>query len=115
MLAAGIWQIMPDTAKRLGLVVSAKRDDRLDTALATKAALSSLNMTHAQFSNWKLAVIAYEYGEEQTDKLVKSVGSHNAWTLARSPIAPTNLKKFVSTFDAMVIIMHNPSLIADKG
>lgn len=114
-LAAGIWQIIPETGKRLGLVINEKQDDRLDTALSTKAALTYLNANHEQFHDWSLAVIAYEIGENNTDQLIQKTGSRDAWVLARSSAAPENLKKFVAMFDAALIIMHNPSLINDRS
>jgi len=113
--AAGIWQIIPGTADHLGLIVNAKRDDRLNTTLATQAALALLKTNNAQFNSWKLAVIAYEYGDQLTDKFIHAAGSRDAWKLARASTAPASLKKFLATFDAAVIIIHNPSLIADKG
>lgn len=110
--AAGIWQIIPSTGKNLGLVINENRDDRMNTELATKAALKYLNALYAQFKDWKLAVIAYEYGEDQVEKLINQVGSRNAWMLARSKEAPAKMKDFLALFDASVIIMQNPSLIS---
>lgn len=112
VLAAGIWQIIPDTAKRFGLVINKERDDRLDTNLATNAALRYLSANYEQFHDWKLASIAYEIGENNTKRLIKTTGSRDAWTLARSYSSPSSLKKFLAMFDAAVIIMHNPSLIS---
>jgi membrane-bound lytic murein transglycosylase D len=114
VLAAGIWQIVPKTAEALNLVVNTKRDDRFDTTLATKAALTYLKALHEQFNDWKLALIAYEIGEQATTKLISSISSRDAWVLARSPSTPKNynLEKFIPLFDAAVIIMHNPSIIA---
>ena len=111
MLAAGIWQIIPDTAKRLGLVINKNRDDRLNTQLSTEAAITYLTMNYNQFHDWKLASIAYEIGEKNTDRLIKQTGSRDAWVLANTSSAPTSLKKFVAMFDALLIIMHNPSLV----
>jgi membrane-bound lytic murein transglycosylase D len=110
--AAGIWQIIPSTAKYLGLVVTSLRDDRMNTKLATAAALNYLNEMHKRFEDWKLAVIAYEYGENETNRLIHTIGSRDAWTIARSPVAPKKMKKYLAMFDASVIVMHNPTLVA---
>lgn len=115
VLAAGIWQIIPETGKHFGLIINEKQDDRLDTTLSTKAALIYLNANYQQFNDWRLAVIAYEIGENNTDQLIQKTGSRDAWVLARSSSAPENLKKFVAMFDAALIIMHNPSLINERG
>lgn len=109
--AAGIWQIIPETGKVFGLIINHEQDDRLNTELSTKAALTYLKSTHAQFKDWKLAVIAYEIGENKTNALIKQTNSEDAWVLARSSNAPQDLNKFVTRFDTALIIMHNPSLV----
>lgn len=111
MHTAGIWQFIPSTAKHYHLTVDAKRDDRLDTQLSTQAALNYLKDLYSQFHDWKLAVIAYEIDENNTEKLIKATGSRDAWTLARAPSAPKDLKKFLSMFEASVIIINNPELV----
>lgn len=113
--AAGIWQIIPSTASRLGLIVNAKQDDRLDTLQSTSAAISYLKSLHAQFNDWKLAFVGYEIGEDATMQLIKETGSSDAWVLANSSKAPPSLKKALTMFDAAFIIMHKPSLISMKG
>ncbi len=109
---AGIWQMVPGTARRFGLVVNGKRDDRYNIALSTTAAFKYLNKMHAQFGNWMLAVLAYQYGERKIHWLVKKVGSKDVWVLAHSSSAPKNFKRMISLFDADVIILKNPSLVS---
>lgn len=111
MLTTGIWQFIPSTAKNFNLTVNTQRDDRLDTKLSTQAALSYLKALYSQFHDWKLAVIAYEIGEHNTEQLINTVQSRDAWVLARSPSAPKDLKKFLSMFEASIIIMSHPELI----
>ncbi len=111
MLAAGIWQIIPETGKHLGLVINKTRDDRLNTQLATKAAVAYLKANYAQFNDWRLALAAYEIGEIKTDELIKEAHSRDVWVLANSPSAPEGLKKFLARLDASLIIMHDPSLV----
>jgi soluble lytic murein transglycosylase-like protein len=111
VLAAGIWQIVPETAKHFGLVVNKNRDDRLNTQLSTKAAIAYLKSNYAQFKDWKLALVAYEIGEDNTERLIKETGSRDPWVLASSASAPKELKRFLTMLDAALIIMHNPSLV----
>jgi membrane-bound lytic murein transglycosylase D len=111
MLTAGIWQFIPNTAKNYNLIINDKRDDRLDTQLSTQAALNYLSALHSQFQDWQLAVIAYEYGEKQTEGFIQKIGSRDPWILARSPKAPADLKKFLAKYNASVIIMNHPELL----
>lgn len=111
VLAAGIWQIIPSTARRYGLVVNHQRDDRFNTPLATQAALSYLNTCYQQFHDWKLAVLAYEIGEKETARLINMTGSRDAWTLARASQYKSELLKYLASFDAAVIIIHYPSIL----
>ena len=61
--AAGIWQMMPDTARRYGLRVDAEIDERLHFERATRAAGAYLLHLHSIFDNWTLAAAAYNRGE----------------------------------------------------
>lgn len=110
--AAGIWQIVPQTAENLGLTVNSAKDQRLNTQLATNAALKYLAALHTQFKDWNLALIAYDLGTKNTQALINQAGSHNAWELVRSPYAPAELKTYLPYLSAAVIIMHNPDLVA---
>lgn len=110
MSATGIWQFIPSTAKNMGLTVTANHDDRLDTSLSTQAAIRYLKALHTQFHDWRLAVIAYEIGENQTEKLIEKTQSRDPWTLVRSPAAPKDLKKFFAMYEASIIIINQPKL-----
>lgn len=111
MQAAGIWQFVPSTAQRYGLVINDQRDDRLDTKLSTTAAINYLNDLYAQFKDWKLAAVAYEIGEANTSNLMNITKSRNPWVLAANPVAPKGLKNYLALLDASVILIHNPSLV----
>lgn len=116
MRAAGIWQFIPETAKNYGLTINSVRDDRLDTTLSTDSALYFLQKLHTQFNDWKLAAMAYEIGEKETQRLIDATKSRDAWTIARSKHVPKSYKKelinYLAALDASMIIMHDKKLIA---
>lgn len=60
--AGGMWQIMPRTARSLGMRVDQRYDARLDLHDATTAALHLLQRYHQQFDDWRLSDMAYNAG-----------------------------------------------------
>jgi len=61
--AAGIWQLMPDTAREAGLSINRDYDGRLDVYASTLAALDLLERYHEEFGDWRLADMAFNAGE----------------------------------------------------
>ncbi len=64
--AAGLWQLMPATAKSLGLT----EEDRFNLNASTKGALIYLNQLHQKFGSWELAIAAYNAGENRVKRLL---------------------------------------------
>jgi membrane-bound lytic murein transglycosylase D len=71
--AVGLWQFMSATAKRFGLTVSSKVDERKDPARATDAAVTYLSKLHDRFGSWYLAAAAYNSGEGTVLRALKRV------------------------------------------
>ncbi len=61
--ARGIWQLMPETARRYGLRVDDEIDERMHFERATRAAAAHLVQLNTIFENWTLAAAAYNRGE----------------------------------------------------
>jgi membrane-bound lytic murein transglycosylase D len=68
--AIGIWQLVPDTARRYGLKVDDTVDERRDAEKATDAALSYLSYLYNRFGSWYLAAAAYNTGENRVARLM---------------------------------------------
>ena len=61
--AAGLWQLMPDTARAFGLRVDDEVDERFDPFKATEAAVRYLKYLKGKFRSWLAVLIAYNWGE----------------------------------------------------
>lgn len=73
--AGGIWQLMPATARGLGLTVRRGNDERYDIFKSTRAAAKMLKQNHEMLSTWPLAITAYNHGPYGMKRAVKAVGS----------------------------------------
>jgi membrane-bound lytic murein transglycosylase D len=97
--AVGMWQLMPTTAKMLGLKVSSKYDERKLCYKSTKAAAKYLNYLHTQFGDWLLVIAAYNSGPGPVYSAIKKSGSRNFWRLQQYLPAETRMhvKRFIGT------------------
>lgn len=86
--AAGLWQIIPGTGKRLGLDQNWWFDGRRDVIESTRAALDYLEYLHDMFDgDWLLAVAGYNSGEGNVARAVKRAREAGQptdfWTIKR--------------------------------
>jgi len=68
--AAGIWQLMPDTAREAGLAITPDYDGRLDLVASTDTALGLIRRYEDEFGDWRVADMAYNAGEYGMRELV---------------------------------------------
>ncbi len=72
--AAGLWQLMPETARWLGLEVNSLVDQRFDIYASTQAALDYLAALHDRFQCWFLALAAYNAGPTRIERAIRRHG-----------------------------------------
>jgi len=59
---AGMWQLMPRTARLHGVTMNRQYDGRLDPVASTQAAIKMLKALNRRFEDWRLTDMAYNSG-----------------------------------------------------
>lgn len=72
--AAGLWQMMPFTARQYGLEVGDTIDERYHPELSTVAACKLLKDLYSQFGNWSTVAAAYNIGPTRISTELKNQG-----------------------------------------
>ena len=93
--ARGFWQLMPNTARRYGLRVDEIKDDRLDLFRATEAAARYLHDLYEQFGDWKLALAAYNTGENNVGSAILRAHSTDFDQLSNLRVLPLETRNYV--------------------
>ena len=96
--AVGPWQLMPTTARILGLKVTARHDERKDYYKSTRAAARHLSDLHEEFGDWLLVFAAYNCGEGPVYSAMHQSGSTNFWKLQH--YLPRETRDYVNKFIA---------------
>jgi membrane-bound lytic murein transglycosylase D len=75
--AAGIWQLMPSTAKIFGLKVNRHEDERKDPVKSTHVAAKHLLRDYKRLGSWPLALNAYNSGPSRLANAVATLGTED--------------------------------------
>ncbi|HET6545377.1 MAG TPA: transglycosylase SLT domain-containing protein [Rhodanobacteraceae bacterium] len=107
---AGMWQIMPATARATGLVITPEYDGRLDPLASSRAALDLITRYHDEFGDWRLADMAYNAGEYRVKRLIGKRDGHSlsAADLARLELSPTT-HAHLDKLMALACIIDDPA------
>lgn len=76
--ALGVFQLMPGTARNLGLKVDKKADERKNPEKNIEAGMAYLAQNYERFGDWGLATWAYHAGEGNVAKALKIYAKANS-------------------------------------
>lgn len=96
--AAGDWQLMPETAKELGLTT----EQRTDFVLSTRSALTLLEKHYKAFNNWELTFAAYNAG---AGRVSRALAQNPAATTLDELNIPQETKTYVHRLKNIVAIL----------
>jgi membrane-bound lytic murein transglycosylase D len=113
--ARGIWQFMPDTARRYGLTVNRETDDRLDVRKSTVAAMRYLNDLHEEFGDWPLALAAYNAGPGAVRKATTRARGTGFDRLSDQGLLPAETREYVPAVFAAARLLDGTELLETSG
>jgi soluble lytic murein transglycosylase-like protein len=112
--ARGVWQFMPETARRYGLIVTAARDDRTDAGKSTRAAARYLRDLYRQFGDWRLAFAAYNAGEQRIGQALLRAGKASFENIERG--LPQETRDYVpAVVNAMTLFGSSQFVLNGTG
>jgi membrane-bound lytic murein transglycosylase D len=97
--AVGMYQLMPGTARDLGLKTS-PQDERLVPEKSAKASATYLGRLRKQFGDWRLALAAYNAGPGRVAETLKRRRAKSYDAIA--PHLPAETQMYVPKFEAVL-------------
>jgi len=104
--ALGLWQLMPRTARVLGVESNKKHNGRRNISMSTTAAIRYLQEMHQRFNSWPLALAAYNMGPYAVAKRLKKHAWKEADGLENMPI-PTGTRAYVQHIIGLAALLHD--------
>ena len=103
--AKGIWQIMYNTGRELGLEVNSNVDERYNLELSTRAACKYLMKAKEKLGSWTLAAASYNRGISGIRRKLADQQVDNYYDL----LLGTETKRYMFRVLAMKMILTDPS------
>lgn len=98
--AVGLYQLMPETAKRFGLSTFPV-DERKDAEKSARAAAKYLRLLSTRFNDWRLALAAYNAGEGKIQRLLDKEKSKSFDAIATK--LPAETQMYVPRIEATIL------------
>ncbi len=105
--AAGLFQLMPDTARRFGLSLW-PRDQRFLPEPSATASARYLKYLYERFKDWRLVLAAYNAGEGTVQKLLSRHKSDSYDSIAE--YLPAETQMFVPRIEAVLLKREGATL-----
>jgi membrane-bound lytic murein transglycosylase D len=102
--AVGLWQLMPATARRFGLVINSQVDERRDPHKSTQAALKYLTFLYNLLGDWTLAAAAYNCGGGGVQKAMRLGNGNKFWNI--KPHFPKQTQHYIDRLTCIVYVMN---------
>ncbi len=116
--AGGVWQFMPQTAKRYHLRIDKYVDERRDLVKSSRAAAKYLSILHNQFGKWYLAAIAYNCGSGYLSRAIQKAGTDNLHVLLdeKKKYIPAESRRYIRKILALAMVENNEGrLLGDEN
>ncbi|HVW64484.1 MAG TPA: LysM peptidoglycan-binding domain-containing protein [Nitrosospira sp.] len=108
--ASGIWQLIPSTAKMLGLKQNWWYDGRRDIIAGTNAALNYLQKLYSIFGDWELVLASYNWGAGAVERSLNKNRSGGLPADFRNISLPPETQNYVPRLIAIKNIISNPAI-----
>lgn len=105
----GLWQFGRDSGEENGLLRTDFVDERRDPELATRAAARHLYGLYERYSDWYLAMAAYNCGPGCLDRAIMNTGYADFWDLRELRALPRETANYVPQVLAMAIVLKDPA------
>ncbi len=96
--ALGVFQLMPGTARSLGLTVNKKVDERKDPKKNIEKGITYLKSNYERFGDWGLATWAYHAGEGNVTKALQLYAKANQGIKLQGLKDQTALRNYVEKY-----------------
>lgn len=107
--AAGMWQIVPSTARAIGLKVGRDYDGRYDVPAATESVMALLDRYHNDLHDWRLVDYAYNRGEFAVRRIVQQHGAPaDKPVIPKLPVSRTT-REHLAKLLAIACVVREPA------
>jgi membrane-bound lytic murein transglycosylase D len=109
--AKGIWQFIPATGSRFGLIQNYWVDERSNPEKSTRAAAKYLKWLADRYKgDWMLALAAYNTGEGNVDSAIARAGTRDFWRIHSARYIASETRNYVPAILAVITIAKNAKM-----